>query len=108
MNSKQPPSKRNTNLDSKKLQQKSSKELNHVKLIPQLFNESDTNMTKLDITESAEFKKLAEERSPNQPQTLADLILPKSKLNTQKNWISKQSPASNRARQDLSDLKVFK
>ena len=61
----------------------SSKDLNHIKLIPQLFNESDTMTNKFETSRCKEFKEFTftDLEANTKKQTLADLILPKSKLN---------------------------
>lgn len=64
------------------VQRKGSDDINHIKLIPQLFNESDTMISK-DAQRSKEFPPATDRRPPKQT-TLADMILPKSKLNPSK------------------------
>ena len=86
----------------------SSKDLNHIKLIPQLFNESDTMTNKFETSRCKEFT-FTDLEADTKKLTLAELILPKSKLNPSKTKKKKQPPKIVKiALTDLSDLKVFR
>lgn len=65
-------------------ERKSSNDFNHIKLIPKLFNESDTMNSKEDGQRSKEFRPTTDREMVPKHATLADMILPKSKLNPSK------------------------
>lgn len=88
-------------------QRKGSNDFSHIKLIPQLFNESDTMNSRHDAQRSRDSQGTADRGLGARQATLADMILPKSKLNPAK-APPKRPGATKRAKQDLSDLKVFR
>ena len=85
---------------------KASHDFNHTKLIPKLFNESDTMNSKHDAQRSKEFVLATDRGHGARHSTLADMILPKSKFNPSKEQPKPCGP-TKRVKQDLSDLKVF-